>query len=698
MSQLPIRKLTLYKQGIGYFERQGTLEGITVSLVVPRGDINDTLKSLHILDRSGGQVLGVDYETPSDKETILNDLPIKLKDRSSMVDLLQSLRGSRVRLRLEDEKELNGRLIGVETSLDPSTNRAAVLLQDANAPAEIQIISLSKVEGITLQNERASNDVSFFLDVSQTEQSKAAVTIRLSAGNHDLDISYLAPSPTWRVRYQLVAGGSNEARFIGWGIFDNVLDEDLENVSLRLISGRPISFEYDLYDSYVPSRPQVSDDPTAFESVSNNLPLAESLSTISHELRSPLTSISGYVKLLQQGVDGPLSDNQKQFLRVIETNAQRLAELINELMGLSRMREGGKSRFEYSLQYRAGPLGDLKVSSSYFMPMLIGNAEPEYLTYEVETPVSVRRKQSAMVPIVDQVIRYQEVCVYNGDKMSNHPLRVWQWQNTTGKALEQGPVTLVKEGQYLGEGLVRFTGVGDESQLPYALEFGIVVNEETKEGPAGISQVQFDSKKRRAVVSRYRITEYDYVLTSHVERETNVYIERRDPNWGDYFEMPDPALTLAGHTRWLVPVPANENTSFTVRVRTIIEHEEDVKTWNRDFVSGLQNDGLINADGHKKFESLWAEAQQVAETIEQTTGLQAEYNQLLSRQQQLRENLGALGTSEREAAIRNRILDDLERSEDRRRALEIEIASLNEKTKQLQLNEQKLVNAIYGAE
>jgi len=698
MSQLPIRKLTLYKQGIGYFERQGTLEGMTVSLVVPRGDINDTLKSLHILDRSGGQVLGVDYETPSDKETILNDLPIKLKDSSSMVDLLQSLRGSRVQLRLEDAKELSGRLIGVETSLDPSTNRAAVLLQDANAPAEIQIISLSKVEGITLQNERASNDVSFFLDVSQTEQSKAAVTIRLSAGNHDLDISYLAPSPTWRVRYQLVAGGSNEARFIGWGIFDNVLDEDLENVSLRLISGRPISFEYDLYDSYVPSRPQVSDDSTAFESVSNNLPLAESLSTISHELRSPLTSISGYVKLLQQGVDGPLSDNQKQFLRVIETNAQRLAELINELMGLSRMREGGKSRFEYSLQYRAGPLGDLKVSSSYFMPMLIGNAEPEYLTYEVETPVSVRRKQSAMVPIVDQVITYQEVCVYNGDKMSNHPLRVWQWQNTTGKALEQGPVTLVKEGQYLGEGLVRFTGVGDESQLPYALEIGIVVNEETKEGPAGISRVQFDSKKRRAVVSRYRITEYDYVLTSHVERETNVYIERRDPNWGDYFEMPDPALTLAGQTRWRIPVPANENTSFTVRIRTIIEHEEDVKTWNRDFVSGLQNDGLINADGYKKFENLWAEAQQVAETIEQTTGLQAEYNQLLSRQQQLRENLGALGTSEREAAIRNRILDDLERSEDRRRALEIEIASLNEKTKQLQLNEQKLVNAIYSAE
>lgn len=44
MSQLPIRKLTLYKQGIGYFERQGSYEGTTVSLIVPRENINDTLR------------------------------------------------------------------------------------------------------------------------------------------------------------------------------------------------------------------------------------------------------------------------------------------------------------------------------------------------------------------------------------------------------------------------------------------------------------------------------------------------------------------------------------------------------------------------------------------------------------------------------------------------------------------------------
>src|SRR5687767_8622506 len=293
MSQLPIRKLTLYKQGIGYFEREGAFDGVGVSLIVPRENINDTLKSLHIVDQNNGQILGVDYETPSDKETVLNELSVKLSDRSSMVDLLQGLRGSRVTLRLESEQNVTGRLVGVETSLDPATNLATVLLQDDKMPTDIRVYPLSLLQGISLNDERAATDVSFLLDVSQTEQSRATVTIRLSEGNHDLHISFLAPSPTWRVSYQLVSDDSNQAHLIGWGIFDNGLDEDLENVSLTLISGRPISFEYDLYDSYIPTRPQVSDDPMAFQSLSNNPLVTESLATLSHEIRTPLTTIKG---------------------------------------------------------------------------------------------------------------------------------------------------------------------------------------------------------------------------------------------------------------------------------------------------------------------------------------------------------------------------------------------------------------------
>ena len=43
VAQLPIRSLTIYKQGIGYFRRRGQIDDSTVSLVVPRDSLNDVL-------------------------------------------------------------------------------------------------------------------------------------------------------------------------------------------------------------------------------------------------------------------------------------------------------------------------------------------------------------------------------------------------------------------------------------------------------------------------------------------------------------------------------------------------------------------------------------------------------------------------------------------------------------------------------
>src|SRR5687768_12056468 len=103
MAELPIRSLTLWKQGIGYFVRRGLVEERMVSLVVSRTATNDLLKSLNIVVHAGGQVLSVDYETPEDKNNVLSDLSVKLADRSSLVDLLVSLRGSHVILMLTNE-------------------------------------------------------------------------------------------------------------------------------------------------------------------------------------------------------------------------------------------------------------------------------------------------------------------------------------------------------------------------------------------------------------------------------------------------------------------------------------------------------------------------------------------------------------------------------------------------------------------
>jgi small nuclear ribonucleoprotein (snRNP)-like protein len=697
MSKLPIRKLTLYKQGIGFFERRGELEHAVVSLVVPRDSINDVLKSVAVTLPQGGQVLGIDYETPEDKQKALDEVIVKMQDRSSMVDLLSSLRGSHITLRLANGRAITGRLVGVEASLDLATHPASVLIQEDDDVSQIHIVLIKQLMGIALHNEKAAKDVGFFLDLNQIEEARTTLTVRLADKTPEAQITYLAPGPTWRVGYRLVGVGPNQARLSGWALFENHLDEDLDQVSLTLISGRPISFEYELYESYIPTRPQVSDDPTALETASDNPLVLESLHTITHELRTPLTVAKSYAELFERA--STLTEKQQQYIQGIRQSLDRMHEQLSNLLGMVRLEDDADDKETIPMMVRAGPLGDLKVSSAYFKPVVMGNAKPEYMTYTVETPVSVRRGRSAMVPIIDQTVAYTESCVYNSDKMPNHPLRVWQLKNTTGKALVQGPVTISDADTYLGEGLLRFTGVGDEIHIPYALEFGILVSEIYEQGATGLCDVVFDADERRAVVSRYQIRKHIYTLTSHLVKDITVFIEERDPSLGTYHEMPEPALTMGEHTRWAVSVPANATAQFTVKIRKVDERYERIRDWPIDFIQDLHDAALLPDETYAQLENLCDERRKARAAKDQIKDLQAEYAQVVSGQEQLRKNLNILGKSKHEVKIRDHILDDLEASENRRRKLEHIIAGLHAEVEACQENQQALVDAIYeGAE
>lgn len=66
----------------------------------------------------------------------------------------------------------------------------------------------------------------------------------------------------------------------------------------------------------------------------------EFVSTVSHELRTPLTSIKGYVDLILDGDAGEISDIQREFLSIVKENSDRLVDLINEMLDLSRIESG----------------------------------------------------------------------------------------------------------------------------------------------------------------------------------------------------------------------------------------------------------------------------------------------------------------------------------------------------------------------
>jgi signal transduction histidine kinase len=66
----------------------------------------------------------------------------------------------------------------------------------------------------------------------------------------------------------------------------------------------------------------------------------EFVALISHDLRTPLTSITGYVELLESAETGPLNEEQSAFLAIVGRNAERLFHLVNDLLFVARLQSG----------------------------------------------------------------------------------------------------------------------------------------------------------------------------------------------------------------------------------------------------------------------------------------------------------------------------------------------------------------------
>jgi signal transduction histidine kinase len=67
----------------------------------------------------------------------------------------------------------------------------------------------------------------------------------------------------------------------------------------------------------------------------------EFVATVSHELRTPMSSIAGYVELLQDGDEGPLTTGQAEFLDAISRNSSRLKALADDLLTVSGLESPG---------------------------------------------------------------------------------------------------------------------------------------------------------------------------------------------------------------------------------------------------------------------------------------------------------------------------------------------------------------------
>ncbi len=100
---------------------------------------------------------------------------------------------------------------------------------------------------------------------------------------------------------------------------------------------------------------------------------SEFVHTVSHDLRSPLTSVIGYTELVERA--GPLNDHQQDFLNRIQDSVQHITALINDLLDIGSIEAGIDTRREFV---------QLEGILRYTLDMLQGQIKSKRLTVKTD--------------------------------------------------------------------------------------------------------------------------------------------------------------------------------------------------------------------------------------------------------------------------------------------------------------------------
>ncbi|MCB9078125.1 MAG: hypothetical protein H6631_11070 [Anaerolineaceae bacterium] len=646
MSNLPIVHMTLYKHGVGYYERRGAVEGEAIKLTFRREEMDDILKSLTLLDYGGGQVRGVDYDTPQSRAERLAGNSIILGDSRSLRDLLQALRGRAVELTVSDGSRIEGILIGLDEADEKAQQKSLVSILQAGADNVI-IMALSRIEGVVVRDETAAADLRFFLETALGQETHRSITIRLSPGSHDLQVAYIAPAPTWRVSYRLVVDAPEaetkeaEALLQGWGIFDNRLEEDLEEISLSLTAGMPISFVYDLYTPHTPERPIVRDE--------------------------------------NRVAPGPIM-------------LQAAAELDEISLGAMGVRSA-KSRMR-AQEMPGMPMAAAPAPQSYAESVAsaaAGQSLGELFQYHITTPVTVGRGQSAMVPIVSSTVKGKKDLIYNGSKMATHPVATLRFKNNTNLTLEHGPVTVLESGEYVGEAVLPFTADQAEAVISYAVELGLHIKEEHQ------SESQLHGlhiKDGYLLQQLYQIQRTTYRLDNRTPQPKTVLIERQRQSRAMPFNMPEPTETTLDFYRYQVETQPGRITTFIAQERWLVSRREELRQQSYQGLQKYLDDKFLDAATYQKLKDLldaWGEIAQMEQGIkvqEQRRG------QIYQAQEQIQKNMGALSQDGEEGRLRGQYVKQLAASESQLTEIEQSITELQTQIKQKQAEIERLIAAL----
>jgi hypothetical protein len=739
--------VVLYKNGVGYFEHLGVIRGSQdVHIDFTSAQLNDVLKSLTVLDLSGGRITGVDYNSEAPLVRRLATLRLALGERPTQSEFLNALRGESLEVRNGTSPAVIGRLLSVERKTRTGTNFTVEtdeisLLTDNG---EVHSVDLNPSTSLRILDHDLQMEVGRYLGVvaaSRDQDIRRMTVSTAGSGERRLYVSYISEVPLWKTTYRIVlpAKAGQKPLLQGWAIVDNTVGEDWNDVELSLVAGAPHSFIQQLSEPYYSRRPVIPLPETVQLSPQTH---AATLVGGNGRLSGVVTDASGAkvpganVKLLDEsGADlgQTFTDSEGQYVfSALPTGVYRVEiehlgfrkSVISQLnvgpgenLGNSQLEIGaGTDTVTVSASpgvaatdsamlsskslprvanrphvnagagdgvavgtggglgggaFRAGANGgnltefsarNVEAAREMSAATASGQELGDLFEYKLKDHVTLKKNQSALVPIAQIEIDADKVSLWSGTAGSGRPLRALWVKNTSSLTLDGGSFSVLENEVFAGEGLTDPIKPGERRLLSYATDLGLLIEAQKNNQPERVTRVK---------VSRGTMTQ-----TSELRERTLYTVRNQDDSTRTLvIEHParidaalapgskDPEERAPGVYRFKLDVPAKSSVSLPVEEVRILRSSYQVADLSDDQIAVFTKNGTITPEMTRALQKISAQKAVVNKLEETMENRQKDIDRIVEDQARLRENMKALKGSAEERALLQRYTKQLDQQE-----------------------------------
>ena len=753
-TRLPVRRVVLYKNGVGYFEHLGHVRGIQdVHVDFTSAQLNDVLKSLTVLDLSGGRITGVDYNSEAPLARRLATLRLALGERPTVAEFLGALRGARVEIRSGTGAAVSGKLLSVERKTRMGTAGSVEMEQISviSDTGEVRNVDLNTSTSVRIVDHDLNTEVGKYLGLvaSAREQDVRRMTISTTGnGERSLYVSYISEVPIWKTTYRIVLPSKEGKKPLlqGWAIVDNTVGEDWNDVELSLVAGAPHSFIQQLSEPYYGRRPVVAlPESVALSPQTHAASLLGGNGTLSGEVTDASGSAVANVNVVIKDQNGAVvaqttTDSEGEYnvaslspgnyraefgangfktnaytsvnvssgeneldssLQVgtvsetIQVTANQMAvnastsEVSMTAANAGKMGVANRARLNSSAINGRNVMGLAMMAPGAAPPPTppsanaiaeareTGNAAAsgqglgDLFEYKLKDRVTLKKNQSALVPIVQTDIEAEKVSLWSGTSGSGRPLRAIWMKNTSPLTLDGGSFNVLESEVFAGEGLLDPIKPGEKRLLSYATDLGLLVEAVQGSSPQHVTKVKISKGTMTQVSEEQQRTTYTVRNQDDAPRVLVIEHPARF-GWNFLSKSAQPEERAPGRNRFRLEIAAKATATLPVEEVHPLFTTYQIANLTDEQIVYFSKQGSVTPEMADALKKISAQKAVVAKLEQEMEDWQKDIDRIVDDQGRLRENMKALRGSAEEKALLQRYTKQLDDQE-------TQIASLRKK-------------------